>query len=349
MLSRSLSRRTLVLIATSMGAVTLLATGVTYLLTFAALEDRSLAQIQQYTAERAKREEARFVTAEDNHALLRQVLLDRLQQPVTAESEAAALARFDALIERTPDGAMRSRRELGQGAQHTTTWIHKDTPLTPELRRRIVLLHDLCEQFFPAWRTRVQSLYISGPERFNTGFDPLFPRWVWEIDADWDQSQEEWAAIATVENNPGRVSRWTGVTIDPTTQVPIVTLSTPVDFEGRHVATLHHDISLQALVQENLRSENAAMSHFIFRDDGMLIAHPDKLDELIAHGGQLRIQDDPHSELASLYRAVLARPAPTAGYDEASGNYFTVSRLRGPGWLFTTTMPRSRVQERRSL
>jgi signal transduction histidine kinase len=344
MVSRSLSRRTLVMIATSMGAVTLLATAVTYLLTFAALEDRSLGQISQYTAERAKREEARFVSAEDNHRILHQVLIERLQQPITADLEANALRRFDELLERTTDGAVRSRRELGQGAQHTTTWIHKDTVLTPALRYRIVLLHDLCEQFFPAWRTRVQSLYISGPERFNTGFDPLFPQWVWEIDADWDQAQEEWASIATVENNPHRESKWTGVTIDPTTQVPIVTLSTPVDLAGKHVATLHHDISLEALVRENLRPDGTAMSHFIFRQDGLLIAHPDKLAELVQSGGKLMIPTGADRELASLYRAALAQPAPTAGYDPESGNYFAVSRLTGPGWFFATTMPRRVVR-----
>lgn len=345
MVSRSLSRRTLVLIATSMGAVTLLATAVTYLLTFAALEDRSLAQIQQYTAERAKREEARFVTAEDNHAILRQVLLERLQQTVSEQDKAIALQRFDQLLERTLDGAMRSRRELGRGAQHTTTWIHKDTVLTAELRQRIVLLHDLCEQFFPAWRTRVQSLYVSGPERFNTGFDPLFPNWVWEIEADWDQSQEEWAAIASVENNPAREARWTGVTVDPTTRVPIVTLSTPVDVGGKHVATLHHDMSLEALVRENLRPENTAMTHFIFREDGMLIAHPDKIAELVQSGGQLKIPGSNDTDLASLYRSAMAQPAPSAGFDPGSGNYFAISRLNGPGWLFATTMPRSVVRQ----
>ncbi len=344
MVSRSLSRRTLVQIATSFGAVTLVATGVTYLLTFSELEDRSLARISQYTAERAKREEARFVTAEDNHRILRQALIQRLRLAPDPEADARAEQRFDELLERTPDGAMRSRPELGRGQLHTTTWIHKDAALTPELRRRIVLLHDLCEQFFPAWRTRVQSLYISGPEGFNTGFDPLFPNWVWEIEADWDQANEEWAAIASVKNNPERLARWTGVTIDPTTHVPIVTLSTPVDVDGQHIATLHHDISLEALVRENLRSENSAMSHFIFRADGMLIAHPDRLDEIVNSGGLLQISSDP--ALSSLYHAALALPTtPAAGYDEASKSYFTISRLSGPEWFFMTTMPRSVVQQ----
>lgn len=328
-----------------MGAVTLLATGLTYLLTFAALEDRSLAQIRQYTEERAKREEARFVTAQDNHAILRQVLLERLDQATTPEQQAEALRRFDELMERTADGAMRSRRELGRGEQHTTTWIHKDTVLTPELRRRIVLLYDLCEQFFPAWRTRVQSLYVSGPERFNTGFDPLFPNWVWEIDADWDQAKEEWAEIATIERDPSRESKWTGVTIDPTTNIPIVTLSTPVDVRGRHLATLHHDISLESLVRENLRSETEPMTHFIFRQDGVLIAHPDELEEIVAHGGQLNIEDAGRPELASLFRVARGLSPPAAGYDPDSGLYFAIGRLTGPDWLFATIMPRSTVRQ----
>lgn len=344
MASRSLSKRTLTLIATSMGAVTLLATGATYLLTFAALEDRGLAQIRQYTEERAKREEARFVHAEDNHSILRQVLHQRLHRPPTPPQLADALRRFDELIERTADGAMRSRRRLGPGGQHTTTWIHRDTQLTPELRHRIVILHGLCEQFFPAWRTRVQSLYVSGPERFNTGFDPLFPNWVWEIDADWDQSKEEWAAIATVEQDPTRAPRWTGVTVDPTTRVPIVTLSTPVDVDGKHVATLHHDISLNSLVRENLRAEVTEMTHFIFRRDGMLIAHPDELDDIVAHHGRLNIRDVHDPALASLYRATRTLSPPAAGYDPGSERYFAISRLSGPDWLFATSRPRSSVR-----
>lgn len=343
--SQSLTRRTLLQVAAAMAVVIVLATALTYALMFASMEERGLAQIRQYTTERAKREEAKFVVAEDNHQILRLVLLERLRQPVGADADAEAQRRFDELFERTPDGATRSRRELGQGAQHTTTWIHRDTILTAELRRRIVLLYDLCEQFFPAWRTRVQSLYMSGPERFNTGFDPLFPRWVWEIEADWDQSQEEWAQIATVAANPERASVWTGVTLDPTTQVPIVTLSTPVDHAGRHVATLHHDISLEALVRENLRPDDPGMKHFIFRRDGMLIAHPDKLDEVIASGGRLLIQESGDPALQSLYRQVVASAeGATAGYDPGSGNYFVVSTLSGPQWYFLTVMPRAHVQ-----
>jgi signal transduction histidine kinase len=326
-----------------MGVVIVLATWLTYALMFSSMEARGVAEIRQYTTERAKREEARFVSAEDNHRILRQALVERLSLPVDAATDALAQRRFDELLERTPDGAVRSRRELGYGAQHTTTWIHRDTELTPELRRRIVLLHDLCEQFFPAWRTRVQSLYVSGPERFNTGFDPLFPEWVWNIEPDWDQSREEWAKIATVAANPERTSVWTGVTLDPTTSVPIVTLSTPVDHEGSHVATLHHDISLEALVDENLRPDAPGMKHIIFRRDGMLIAHPDKLADVVASEGRLMIQDSGDPALLSLYEHALAS-ADADGYDPETGNYFAVSTLSGPEWLFVTVMPVAHVQ-----
>jgi len=87
------------------------------------------------------------------------------------------------------------------------------------------------------------------------------------------------------------------------------------------------------------------MSHFIFRDDGSLIAHPDKLAEIVASGGQLQIQNSGDPMLSSLYQAVKSlRSTPAARYDDKSQVYFAATRLAGPGWYFMTVMPRARLR-----
>jgi PAS domain S-box-containing protein len=343
----SLTGRTLLQIAAAAGLGIVLATGVTYYVIYDAMEAMGLQLLTQYATERAKREEAPFLLAEANHRLFKEAFMARWLGP----PDASYPERFEAHFSRTADGALRSRRELVDPMRQPSTWIRAGTPASPELKRLVMLSHDLCEQFFPAWREQIVDLYVTSPMQFNSGIAPGLPEWVWDIAADFDQTQHEWVRVVSLEANPDRRQVWTGVLLDisnpdPATRLPFVALCTPVDVNGRHLLTVHNDIELEGLLTGALRSERAGITHVIFRQDGLLIAQPGKRGEIISKEGRLFIQQSNDTDLKSIHAAVSGRTeAFFSGYDPGSRHYFAASRLQGPGWFFVSLMPRAELRQ----
>lgn len=345
---RSLTRHTLVLVAVSVAGIVLAATGIAYYAVFRAMEAMGQQLLEQYASERARRQEANIRQAEANHRVLKAAFLERWRQPADPDFQ----ARFEAHFARDADGAMRSRRELVDPMREANTWIRAGAPITPELQRLVMLCHDLCEQFFPAWYPQFSSLYISSPLQFNTGIAPLLPEWVWELDAHFDQDNFEWSVISSQANNPERRSVWTGILTDESNPdkkaaLKFATLCTPVDVNGRHLVTLHHDIFLEDLMSNELRSERAGITHVIFREDGRLIANTEDPDELYQSAGRLMVQDSRDHNLRSIFAAVTTRSgsgSSLSGYDPVSGRYFAATRLEGPEWIFVTQMPRAQLR-----
>jgi len=340
---KSLARRTLGRIAVAAGVGILAATVVTYLIVYDAQAKLRLEMLTQYVADRAQREEGRFLVAESNHRILREIFIQRLQAP--PETPAANQAWFQARLDRTADGAVRSRRELTDPQRQASTWIRAGTEITDEVQRLVRMSHELCEQYFQAWREQVASLYVSSPMQFNTGIAPTLPEWVWEIPADFDQDAHEWGRLGSRDGNPERASRWTGLLFDASAppgeeRGAFVTLCTPVDVAGRHMLTLHHDIFFEALLEDVLRPDLPGVSHAVWREDGRLIAHPDLWSELVASDGQLDVRESANAPARRVFAALAGQPdRVVSGYDSESGVYYAASRLRGPDWWFVSMLP----------
>src|SRR6476469_4958487 len=101
----SLTRRTVMQIAVSVTAVIVAATAISYSQIISSLKAETLGQLKNYIVERGQREESIFTLAEDNHAILKEELLRRLQDP----SNSDPATRFDQLLSRSPDGVIRNR------------------------------------------------------------------------------------------------------------------------------------------------------------------------------------------------------------------------------------------------
>lgn len=194
------------------------------------------------------------------------------------------------------------------------------------------------------------SLYVTSPLTFNTGIAPTLPEWVWEIPADFDQNAHEWGRLGSVAGNPDRAARWTGVLFDVNSpkgkpQRSFVTLCTPLDVDGRHLVTLHHDVFFDQLMDEVLRSDRPGVSHAVVREDGRVIAHPELWEQLVASDGMLLVQDCTNAALQSVFAAVSQQGGQlVSGLDRNSGLYYAASRLHGPNWWFISMLPRSQVQ-----
>lgn len=336
--SPSIIRQTIVRIGVGGGLLIAAVTVITYHLIFRAVEERGLIHLEQYVTERVKREEIRLEQVRANLTIATRTFLERYHAP----DPPGYLERFDELFMRYPDGAVRNRPEHGDGTKTSTIWVNKATVFTPELKRRTLVIFDVSEKFLPAWFNTFRSLYATSPEQLNIGFDARIPNWVYDTPGDRNQNENETEHINTRAANPERKMVWAGPMPEPTYGDYLVTLSQPVDIDGRHVATWCHDVRLEQMVEDAVHGAVVGMTHMIFRDDGRVIAHPHKKREIIAAEGKYFMRDDP--VLARLFAAVGdRRHACFVGFEPQTDLYYAACPLAGTPWLYLTSLPRAEL------
>lgn len=339
----TLAGATLRQVAVGVTVALALASVVGHQLIYREIEQRVIAQLNQYVVQRSRNEDEVFRLARDLQHAIRDTVLARLDDYRTPR----ALARFDELFERGADGAVRSRHAETQRPLPVTGWLHRDTPLTDELRQRMVLFYDVVQQFKPSALVRFTDIYFTAPEQLNLGTDPPgLTLWAMTVPADFDQNSGEWAQITDRAHNPTRETAWTGVYIDPVWNRPMVTVATPIDHAGRHLGSISFDHLIDELIESLLATGMTGANHAVFQADGRLIAHSSKMQEIAAAQGQLYIPavDDP--ELTALYNAVRGNVVDRkSGYDAVSDQYFAIGRLTGPSWYYASSIPGNRVRK----
>jgi two-component system, NtrC family, sensor kinase len=129
MLQRSPSLIRHTLLRTGVGGALLIGaiTIVAYNLIFRAVEERGLIHLEEYVAERVKRENVRLEQMHDNIRIVVRAFVERYQAP----DPVGYLDRFDRIFMRYPDGAVRNRPEHGDGTKDTTLWTNKNAKFTP--------------------------------------------------------------------------------------------------------------------------------------------------------------------------------------------------------------------------
>jgi signal transduction histidine kinase len=331
------------------GILIALTTLASYLHMFHTLRLETIQQLERHVAERSQREQAIFVLAEDNHALLQKALEERIQ----ALSQEDPNPRFDRLFTPLPDGTVRSRTEGFDGTKMVGVFIPPGVKLDTELRRRILAAYDVTAQYGPAFAGRFTNTYITLAEGPVFSYWPERPNWALEIPADYPTLGYEYYTISLPEKNPERRTAWTGSFMDPTSKSWMVTVTTPLDEKGRHVASFFHDVLLDELMARSINDHLPDAYNLLVRDDGQLVAHPALEMEGATVGynilgapqaagevpAKLGSTEQP-SHLRDLFEKVRNRP-PGEGLLELPehSEYLAVARLKGPEWNFVTVLP----------
>ena len=351
--SVSLARSTLIQMGVRIGILIALTTLVSYLHMFQTLKRESLEQLERHVAERSQREQAIFVLAEDNHTLLKKALEERIQ----AWSQLDPNPRFDSLFAPLPDGTVRSRVEGFDGTKRVGVFIPPGVKLETDMRRRILATYDVVAQYGPAFLGRFINTYVTLAEGPVFSFWPERPNWALEIPADYPTLGYEYYTISTPEKNPERRTAWSGIFPDPISKSWMVTVMTPLDMDGRHTASVAHDVLLDELMERSINDHLPSAYNLLVRDDGQLIAHPE-LDLQGANVGYnilgTRLQpgevaprltsEVQQAHLRSLFEKVRSRPAGGSLLEVPEhGEYLSVARLKGPEWNFVTVLPESVV------
>ena len=329
-----LARSTLLKMGARIAAVILLSTLVSFLYMRHTLRSEALASLSQHVAERALHEDAIFQLARDNHAALRQALDERIRALTPADVE----ERFARLFTLQADGSVRNCPGGGfDGTRQPWLFVPRGLALDAGLRRRLLASYDVLTQYGAPLHVRFTDTFITLPEGPFLVYWPDRPGYCAEIPADFSATTLDFFLGSLPANNPGRETRWSGVYQDEASAQWMVTATTPLDQEGRHVLSISHDILLSALIGRTQSEHLAGAYNLLFRGDGELIAAPGMREGEGAGSGALEAQ-------RGLVRTLLARmksPGPGASALELpeEGDFAAVARLGGTGWYFATILP----------
>ncbi|WNG27472.1 HAMP domain-containing protein [Cystobacter fuscus] len=306
-----------------------LSTLLSYIHMYSTLRTEALAQLSQHVAERGQREQAIFVLAEDNHALLKKTLEEQLQALPPEQVD----ARFDRLFVQRPDGTLRNRAEDFDGTREPCVFVPRGVKIDTDLRRRLLASYDVVSWYGPAFHVRFTNTGITLPEGAFVLYWPANSAWCQQIAPDFRITDFTHYTISLPQNAPERKTTWSGVYEDPVSHEPMASVSTPVEQEGRHLATLSHDVLLEELMARTINDHLPGAYNLIFRDDGELIAHPEQTGAT-----------DTQAHLRSIIERVKNRPPGESVLElPRYGEYLAQARLQGPGWNFATVLPESTV------
>ncbi len=344
-LAQSLTLKTMAWLGFPVVGISGLAIAFVYFHAFQGAELQLRQDLQRHLQDRSRHNRDIFELAEANHKILKIDLMERLKQPISSNVG----TQFDSLIYRWNDGTGRNFPQ-GQplnsfpGYKLANIFIGPQVQLNDVQKQHVLIFNQLCEQYGRAFYSRFNNTWINGNQNISVGYSPD-NLWAFEAASTTDITREDYGLLATIAQNPDRSSRWTSLYFDRPAARWMVSLVTPVDdSSGKHVATIGNDIILNDLMEVTLQDKFPNSYNLIFQDNGQIIVHPDRMDELKASDGKLNLQkiDDP--ELKRIFQqSRLLNESVEIVEDPEGKSFWAITKINGPNWYWVTVYPMSEI------
>lgn len=344
---QSLTVDVMLQMAIRVSIVIIAVSALTYWHIYKTLVSSTIDGLEHYIHERGQRESAIFQLAESNHQIFRSSFLAHWQQDFFYNDRF-----FWQVFERRPDHTIHLQKKAYDGffnqsgliSKDITAYIGANAPIEHgDFRKKLLLAYTLVDHFGTAWTKQFANLYVSMPENVNIVYWPGV-RWADNATSKLNVLSEEWVYITTQKNNPERKSVWTGLYYDPTALEWMVSLETPIDITPTNTLNIGHDILLNALFDRVFNDHLSGTYNFIFRQDGRLIAHPAKIEDMNRTRGMLMISQLKDAQLSHYFQALQARiEKKQSNYfiTETEDEFLAATKIEGPGWWFVTVYPKS--------
>ena len=341
---KSLTRKTLINMAISIGIAIILIALISYLYLTVLLKSQTVEQLEHYITERGQRESSIFLLAQDNHLILKKEFEQRLEQLGKSDPQ----VEFQQLFAKFPDGTTRNRLKDNQSikdfesTKYPTVFLGPQVKINADIRRRVVTFYELLTSYGPAWRSRFVDTYINAPENIVSIYWPG-ETWGLSATADLDIRNEEYFYVSDKTHNPERKQAWTGLYFDHVVKLWMVSLETPVDdAQGKHIATIGNDIILNELMDRTINDTLDGAYNLILRADGRLIAHPEKMAEIKDKAGYFDISKSKDPHLKRIFQDIKNLQTNQVIVDNAPDHeLLAVTKIEGPDWYFVTVYPKS--------
>ena len=346
---RSLTQRTIWIVALRIAIVVAIATVVSYWHVSSGLKQQALDQLATYVEERRARESMIFALAAENL----ETFVATYQQHMAVMEGRDPRERFAELFVTLPDGTTRLDKAYFN-TNGITAFVGKHVTLSERLQRRLLTGLDVLERVGPAWRSRFSNLYVVLPEGAVLMYWPDQP---WALDAsDWEihsklalsRPKQGDIVVANVDASARpEAIEWSNLYFDYGVNDWMVSATLPVNRRNRHFLSVGHDILLHDLIERTVRSDGDGGYNVIFREDGRLIAHPRFMDAILAQSGGLLIQESGDAHLRRVYDLARNRnPTDILVENPEDDEYLAVTQLSGPGWYLVTVFPDSVIATR---
>jgi two-component system, NtrC family, sensor kinase len=342
----SITRNTLLTMSLLVAGVLSVSAIITFFHVMAKLEAQTQRDLEKYIVERGQRESILFQLAEDNLTMLRDQFVKELEQPEQRDID----SEFERLYVAWNDGTLRNFPQNRSIQEFDTTRfpsavIGRNVTLTPELKRRLLTGYQLLSSYGPAWSNRFVDLYFITPENTDTNYWKGTPRNL-EVQPNFYNPTEEYFYVADPQHSPDRKPAWTGVYRDTAVNTWMVSAIVPIYQGDRFLGIVGHDIVLTDLMNHTIHNQLPGTYNLIFRADGRLIAHPDRIQELQQAEGKLKIEDTKDPHLQRIFQLVNNAGSDMGVIDNAQDKeYLSMTRLKGPGWYFVTVYPKSLLSQ----
>ena len=335
----SVSRRLSLSMGSLILALLLLLTGAGFVALRQATDDSLSIALGQMAQARAQAHQDIFRQAQDSVRRLHDELLERLDKQDTAATD----RRFAELFARADDGLWRLRPELVDTRRAPTLYLRNaDAPA----RRRAVASYELLREQGPALVPPFFSVYMDfvevGLMVYARGVD-----WGAAATPATDNFDYPTMTGSRPENNRERKLFWTPVYFDAQADAWMVSAIQPLDWQGRWVGTVGHDITIDSLLANVDQSGATGEYHLIIDDKGQLIAHPRLHDRIVEADGQLALSslEDP---LLAQVDTTIRNSGQAFGVERSpdGSHWIAWSRIEGPGWYWVTLLPKSGIEQR---
>jgi signal transduction histidine kinase/DNA-binding NarL/FixJ family response regulator len=340
----SLTQQTLFKTALSIGVVIIGSTAIGYFQLESRFTSETLREIENSVQLRAKRESSIFAMAEDNHKILKQALLDRIK----ADGKSDPQLEFNQRFKQKSDGTIRNNSALFNFKKEPGIFLGSNVKIDPDMRRRVIAYQDLLQAYGPAWYTRYFNTYVQIPEN---GLVVYMPENNWTQNAPSDPTfrvtADESFYITDKAHNSKRETVWTGIYYDSVMKNWMAGCMTPVDINGRHIATLGHDILISDLQNRTINESLEGTYNMLFRADGRLVAHPKLMNQIKKSEGKFNISHTEDKHLREIYDLVSrGKKGQVILDDSKNSEYLAVTKIDGPDWYFVTVLPKFVLQQK---
>jgi signal transduction histidine kinase len=317
--------------------VTIVMTAVSYYHFYHSFQADALSYLEKYVLTRGELESLPFKQAEANTLLIRNAWLHEISQAAPDNSRAAFLQ----MMQQDADGVWRLRPEKRDIQRAPTVSVLPRVDLNDAFLRQLMSAYSVVSAFGPAYREQMYDTFIDlnvsdANVMYLPGVDYAGNSSKAMLEEDLDTE-----IGATPEHNPERKTFWTGIYFDKAAQHSMVSVITPVDWQGRYIGAVGHDVLVDALIRRTYNTVIPGTYNIMLTRAGQVIAHPLKSHFIESRQGNFYAQHDSDPELQAIFNAIqLLQPGGVFIETTDQKNILGVAEIQSTGWLFITVYPK---------
>jgi signal transduction histidine kinase len=317
--------------------ITICMTAIGFYYAYQSNQEQALSYLEKYVVTRGALESAPFEQAEKNTLLVRDAWIQQMDRT----RPEAVRREFEALMQQDADGVWRVRPRLLDTQRVPSASVLPRVPLDSPFLSAFLSAYQVVSTFGPAYRNHMYSTYIDlqisdANVTFLPGVDYAgnSSKAILEEDLETELG-------ATPNRNPTRQTFWTGVYYDKAAKQTMVSVITPVDYQGRFLGGVGQDVLVDELIRRTTNSVIPGTYNIMLTRAGQVVAHSLKKDWAEAQPDGFFVDSQADAELQAIYRAVQERPLGSVFVEtEDKKNILGVADIQSTGWVFITVYPR---------